>query len=328
MKIERDSFKELVSTKANLVLPSFGTPPTDVFIETTNSTAEGSDLSSNDSNSKSTIIVDEREFRSSLPFQLIRRGNCTIVPRTLFCGDYILSPHVIVERKSATDLESSLNDGRMLSQLYTMTRDYSVCCLLIESGSTYASDYESVDGDRGVLHKLTGMRHAASKVLSDIRIIEKLCAVTKSFPHLRLLWSETDLESVMLFKEIKKSRSEPYIPADLGVVFNRDPIKHKHSMITGLQGYTSQSQHEESPLRSPSESDENFHLNSPDESFVPYASQILLHLPGVNLNNMHKLVNKYDSLCTMAKASITCLRETLGYHNATLLYNALNTPSL
>jgi DNA excision repair protein ERCC-4 len=67
------------------------------------------------------VIVDMREFRSSLPSLVHARG-MDIVPITLEVGDYVLSPEICVERKSIPDLIGSLNSGRLYTQALAMTR--------------------------------------------------------------------------------------------------------------------------------------------------------------------------------------------------------------
>ena len=58
------------------------------------------------------VIVDMREFRSSLP-SLLHAASIQIIPATLTVGDYILTPDICVERKSIPDLVSSFNSGRL-----------------------------------------------------------------------------------------------------------------------------------------------------------------------------------------------------------------------
>jgi ERCC4-type nuclease len=67
------------------------------------------------------VIVDMREFRSSLPSLVHARG-MDIVPITLEVGDYVLSPEMCVERKSIPDLIGSLSSGRLYTQALSMTR--------------------------------------------------------------------------------------------------------------------------------------------------------------------------------------------------------------
>ena len=58
------------------------------------------------------LIVDMRELRSPLPFVLYKH-NFKLEPLTIDVGDYVLTPSTCVERKSTSDLISSLNNGRL-----------------------------------------------------------------------------------------------------------------------------------------------------------------------------------------------------------------------
>lgn len=77
------------------------------------------------------VIVDMREFMSSLPNVLHQKG-MRIIPVTLEVGDYILSPLICVERKSIQDLFMSFTSGRLYHQVETMVRYYRIPVLLIE----------------------------------------------------------------------------------------------------------------------------------------------------------------------------------------------------
>ncbi|VDN40127.1 unnamed protein product [Dibothriocephalus latus] len=77
------------------------------------------------------VLVDVREFRSELPALLHRKG-MKVIPLTLSIGDYILAPHICVERKSVSDLISSLNSGRLYQQCTAMARYYLNPVLLVE----------------------------------------------------------------------------------------------------------------------------------------------------------------------------------------------------
>jgi len=80
---------------------------------------------------KSKVVVDMREFRSSLPMLLFQRG-MEVSPITLEVGDYILSPSICVERKALNDLISSLASGRLYYQAEAMCKHYETAVLLIE----------------------------------------------------------------------------------------------------------------------------------------------------------------------------------------------------
>ena len=58
------------------------------------------------------VVVDMREFRSSLP-SLLHAAEILVVPATLTVGDYVLTPDICIERKSIPDLISSFNSGRL-----------------------------------------------------------------------------------------------------------------------------------------------------------------------------------------------------------------------
>jgi DNA excision repair protein ERCC-4 len=61
-------------------------------------------------------VVDVREFRSSLP-SLLHEAGLTIVPVTLEVGDFVLTPEIVVERKSVSDLFGSFASGRLYTQV-------------------------------------------------------------------------------------------------------------------------------------------------------------------------------------------------------------------
>lgn len=58
------------------------------------------------------VVVDAREFRSSLP-SLLHAAGFVVKPVTLITADYVLSPDMCVERKSIPDLIQSFNSGRL-----------------------------------------------------------------------------------------------------------------------------------------------------------------------------------------------------------------------
>ena len=77
------------------------------------------------------IIVDEREKKSGIPKLLSTIGVKTEV-KTLPIGDYIVAPETVVERKSISDLLSSIFDGRLFDQCNRLTEHYKHPILLVE----------------------------------------------------------------------------------------------------------------------------------------------------------------------------------------------------
>lgn len=116
------------------------------------------------------IIVDSREFKSSLPPALYK-AQFALLPFTLEICDYVLSPMVGVERKAYLDLLSSLRHGRLQKQMQRMTRMYRYPVLLIES---FANELQG---------GLSG-------------IVSRLCVLIRCFPQMKILWSFSELSSV------------------------------------------------------------------------------------------------------------------------------------
>ncbi len=116
MRREKESFEKLIREKANMVLPlrPDGRPAEqtsdDRLLRTINSRIAGGQRVATAEPPR--VIVDMREFRSTLPSMLHLAG-MQVVPCTLQVGDYILTPDICVERKSLSDLVQSLNSGRL-----------------------------------------------------------------------------------------------------------------------------------------------------------------------------------------------------------------------
>eukprot|EP01052_Picozoa_sp_SAG31_P035117 SAG31_NODE_4197_length_3483_cov_1.755319_5_plen_115_part_00 len=79
--------------------------------------------------------MDTREFRAVLPSVLHQRG-LELLPVTLEVGDYVLSPDIVVERKSVPDLIGSFASGRLYTQVDAMCRYYKNAVLLVEFDET------------------------------------------------------------------------------------------------------------------------------------------------------------------------------------------------
>ena len=219
---EKEAFESLIKEKASMVLPSdpaslaaeahsqaaaaavaaFGSAPRD-------SRAGGARaLAAAAAGREQVVIVDTREFRSSLP-SILHARNMRLVPVTLEVGDYILSPvrrttkphdvsalllaagcslvsdrvcfyswvvqNIAVERKSIPDLFGSFASGRLYSQADAMCRHYKVAVLLIE-----------FDESKPFALQLTGANSRDSVKQEDLT--SKLAVLLMHFPTLRLLW--------------------------------------------------------------------------------------------------------------------------------------------
>lgn len=95
------------------------------------------------------IYADMREQRSGVVKALQAMENVEVIIGGLPCGDYILSPEVAVERKSATDFVTSVMSGRVFEQVGRMKLDFLRPMVLIEGDpirTRSAIDPKSVAG--------------------------------------------------------------------------------------------------------------------------------------------------------------------------------------
>ena len=77
------------------------------------------------------IVVDEREKKSGIP-DLLRSVGINLEVKTLPVGDYIVAPETIVERKSVSDLISSVFDGRLFDQCNRLKEHFAHPIILME----------------------------------------------------------------------------------------------------------------------------------------------------------------------------------------------------
>ncbi|XP_065856761.1 DNA repair endonuclease UVH1 isoform X1 [Euphorbia lathyris] len=159
------------------------------------------------------VIVDMREFMSSLPNVLHQKG-MRIIPVTLEVGDYILSPLICVERKSIQDLFMSFTSGRLYHQIETMARYYRIPVLLIEFSQDKSFSFQS-----------------ASDISDDVMpnsIISKLSLLALHFPRLRIIWSRSLHATAEIFASLKANQDEPDeskatrigVPSEEGIIEN------------------------------------------------------------------------------------------------------------
>ena len=77
------------------------------------------------------IVVDEREKKSGIP-GILKGIGIGLEIKTLPIGDYIVAPETVVERKTISDLISSIFDGRLFDQCNRLKEHYQFPILLIE----------------------------------------------------------------------------------------------------------------------------------------------------------------------------------------------------
>lgn len=77
------------------------------------------------------IVVDERERKSGIP-DLLKAVGINLEIKTLPIGDYIVAPETVVERKSISDLVSSIFDGRLFDQCDRLREHFAHPIILME----------------------------------------------------------------------------------------------------------------------------------------------------------------------------------------------------
>jgi DNA excision repair protein ERCC-4 len=199
---EKDAFTKLIRERGNMALTfthdNANLDPQESFLRTVNTRiAGGGRLAATAEPPR--VVVDVREFRSSLP-SLLHGRNMVVVPCMLTVGDYVLTPNICIERKSIRDLISSFQDGRLYNQVETMFQHYSGPMLLIEFDAQKAFTLEP-------FADLTTSVGTASVVGSDLQ--SKLVLLCLAFPKLRIIWSSSPYQTAEIFEELKKQQDEP-----------------------------------------------------------------------------------------------------------------------
>lgn len=202
---EKDAFTKLIKERASMsVVMTVDTrgveDPQEAFLRTVNTRiAGGGRLAATAQPPR--VVVDVREFRSSLP-SLLHGRSMVIVPCMLTVGDYILSPNICIERKSISDLISSFRDGRLFSQAETMFQHYKSPMLLIEFDQNKSFTLEPFADLSGNLRSVN-----PDNISSDLQ--SKLVLLTLAFPKLRIIWSSSPYQTAEIFESLKTQEDEP-----------------------------------------------------------------------------------------------------------------------
>lgn len=199
LRKEKESFQQLIQERAHMMVPldregKLGAALMEDPILP--STVAGSSRKAGGRQEKCAqrVIVDVREFRSTLPSVLHKKG-MEIVPLTLEVGDYILTENICVERKSVSDLIGSLNSGRLYNQAMAMMRHYKKPILLIE-----------FEGKRPFSLQGSSAGHGE---ISSQSVSSKLVLLTLHFPKLRILWCSSAHATAELFRDLKAKHPQP-----------------------------------------------------------------------------------------------------------------------
>jgi fanconi anemia group M protein len=100
------------------------------------------------------IHVDHRELTSGVPQRLAAIDGIVLSVETLDLADYLLSPQVVVERKTAADLAASILDRRLFAQVQQLDQRFARVVVLIEGMELYAGSNLHPNALRGALSYL------------------------------------------------------------------------------------------------------------------------------------------------------------------------------
>ncbi|KAI0077545.1 hypothetical protein K474DRAFT_1707288 [Panus rudis PR-1116 ss-1] len=289
---EKESFERLIRERGSMLNPILeqrrsGDPDSLMKIVSTRIGGGRRDISTEPSR----VIVDMREFRSSLP-SLLHAANLVIIPVTLTVGDYVLTPDICVERKSIPDLVSSFNSGRLYTQCELMSAHYKQPILLIEweENKSFSLDtiaevksYAKASSKQANKKKPTAQTEAT---VASPMIQSKLVLLTLTFPRVRIIWSSSPYATAEIFKDLKALQPEP------------DPTK---AIVIGAEEDT----------------EAGAGINSA-------AEELLRSLPGITAKNVKHVMNKVGSIRELCELDLRAVQEILGVEPGKALYDFIH----
>ncbi|CAK7216950.1 DNA repair protein RAD16 [Sporothrix bragantina] len=281
---EKDSFTKLIKERASMALTLTTTAshnianaddPQESFLRTVNTRIAGGGRLTAAAATQPRVVVDVREFRSSLP-SLLHGRNMAVVPCMLTVGDYVLSDHICVERKSISDLISSFRDGRLYTQCETMFQHYRDPMLLIEFDMNKSFTLEP-------FADLASSNNSGSSTIPNPQnandLQSKIVLLTLAFPRLRILWASSPYETAEIFERLKAQEAEP------------DPVA---AVRAGL--------------------DPN--ARADDQPFNLEPQEMLSAVPGVTPVNLRNLVMETESIAAIAAMDAPALEPIVGKESA------------
>ncbi|EGN92951.1 hypothetical protein SERLA73DRAFT_127060 [Serpula lacrymans var. lacrymans S7.3] len=229
LRREKESFERLIKERGSMLLPIFQTQTSgkgeNTFIKTISSRFAGGrkELST----TPPQVIVDMREFRSTLP-SLLHASSLLIIPATLTVGDYVLTPDICVERKSIPDLVSSFNSGRLYTQCELMSVHYKQPILLIEFEENKSFSLETVSELKSYAKPSSKYPSKKPAGPSDTdraapSVQSKLVLLTLHFPRVRIIWSSSPYATTDIFNDLKANNYEPDSARAVAIGAEDDP---------------------------------------------------------------------------------------------------------
>ncbi|KAH9846206.1 hypothetical protein C2E23DRAFT_853988 [Lenzites betulinus] len=278
LRREKESFERLIRERGSMLMPIFedrASAAGEAIIKTISSRIAGGRKEV--STEPARVIVDMREFRSSLP-SLLHASGLLVLPVTLTVGDYILTPDICVERKSIPDLISSFSSGRLYTQCELMSAHYKQPILLIEFEEHKSFSLEAVADVKSYAKsnkfppKKKPTDAPPSSALQSLQA--KLVLLTLTFPRVRILWASSPYATAEVFTDLKTNSPEP------------DPSR---AVLVGA---------EEDP-------DAGAGVNAA-------AEELLRSLPGVGAKNVKHVMGRVGSVRELCELGLKEVQDILG----------------
>lgn len=232
------------------------------------------------------VIVDAREFSSSLP-NLLYRAGIKVLPCMITVGDYILSPKICIERKAIPDLISSFKSGRLYHQCEQMFRHYELPALLIEFDESQSFSFEPFSELR--IQKGSAGSPIGAKLMQQ-EIQSKLVMLLIAFPKLKIIWSSSPYETAQIFLELKANQEDP----DVGEAIS----KGVNTLI--------ESNNDDPPM------------------FNDDAIDLIQNIPGINNVNYFKVIQRVANIEQLVQLTQEQFHDLLGVENGDRAFNFIN----
>ncbi|CAA7266441.1 unnamed protein product [Cyclocybe aegerita] len=279
---EKNSFERLIKERGSMLITLVedrreGSSANDALIKTISSRVAGGRRELNMEPSR--VIVDMREFRSTLP-SLLHAARLLVIPATLTVGDYILTPDICVERKSLSDLISSFNSGRLYTQCELMCAYYKFPILLIEfeEDKAFTLDIITEMKTYGKANKYPPKKQAGppsdKPTYSSTTLQSKIVLLTLTFPRVRIIWSSSPYATADVFNDLKLNNAEPDPVKAIGIGADNDP-------------------------------DAGAGVNTA-------AEELLRCIPGITASNVKKVMNQVENVRELCCLSLTQVQAMIG----------------
>ena len=126
------------------------------------------------------IVVDQREDNYFV--DLLKKEGAEVDYRTLEVGDFLCSARLVIERKTRSDFEQSVIDGRLFSQLPNLISNYERVVIIIEgttdegrlSRSSLLGTYATIVSDFGASIIYTKNKEATAEIVFNFAKHEQI----------------------------------------------------------------------------------------------------------------------------------------------------------